>query len=399
MMTATARDTVTLRIPTSNLEAFATKFNTLRKAAEKNGVEAPTFVFGARETVKRDSRFGSYDVTFVNVDVAFDLISDGSGATFVAKIVDGEVTASPNAPEGTVRQYWGITDRCDACNQSRDRKVLHVVSDGRVLGSTCVKDVYGINPALVLGWLTFLTDSDLTAEEGGESEGRWNSPNWVPAEIILTVASAMCREFGWVSKSRATEFQTATAEYVTTYLFGKGLGATELRQNTDLLPEDETIAAECLTWLAEQDDDSDYIFKSQQVVKDGEMAARNVALIASLIASHSREKAKAAERAARAKAAAEARAFAADVPTHGERVEVAGQVISLKWHDNGYGTVRKAVILTDEGYKLWGSIPTKFDSHVEVGHRVEFMAALTPSDDDPQFGFYKRPTKFAHRES
>lgn len=54
----------------------------------------------------------------------------------------------------------------------------------------------------------------------------------------------------------------------------------------------------------------------------------------------------------------------------------------------------KALIKTVEGWKVWGTLPAAIDD-VERGTKVQFDAKVTPSDDDPKFGFFKRPTKAA----
>ena len=100
-------------------------------------------------------------------------------------------------------------------------------------------------------------------------------------------------------------------------------------------------------------------------------------------------------------------ALAADVPTG--RIEVIGEVISIK--DKGWGP--KMIVKHTDGWKVWGSVPTSLQSYVpgqmnisnpngmeagtqvttvQVGDTVKFTATITASDDDPKFGFFKRPT-------
>ena len=63
----------------------------------------------------------------------------------------------------------------------------------------------------------------------------------------------------------------------------------------------------------------------------------------------------------------------------------------------------------DKGYVVYGSIQAAIENTIfdewdlkddgtdikqaYVGRRLQFAAAVTPSKDDPKFGFYKRPTK------
>ncbi len=106
------------------------------------------------------------------------------------------------------------------------------------------------------------------------------------------------------------------------------------------------------------------------------------------------------ERQERREAELEAKADVPDVPEG--RVEVTGTVTSIKWKDSDYsydGGAFKMVCESEEGWRVWGTVPSKLLDSVEygykelIGSKVRFTAAITPSKDDRLFGFYKRPTK------
>jgi hypothetical protein len=46
-------------------------------------------------------------------------------------------------------------------------------------------------------------------------------------------------------------------------------------------------------------------------------------------------------------------------------------------------------VKSKEGWLCWGSVPTGVT--VEKDCKVVFIATLTPSEDDPKFGFFKCP--------
>jgi hypothetical protein len=89
------------------------------------------------------------------------------------------------------------------------------------------------------------------------------------------------------------------------------------------------------------------------------------------------------------------------------KVIVTGTVLSVKWQESAYGGSLKMLVESDEGWKVWSSVPKslqgtsalvggeewKFSQDVQAGERIEFTATLTPSDKDPLFAFAKRPTK------
>lgn len=110
------------------------------------------------------------------------------------------------------------------------------------------------------------------------------------------------------------------------------------------------------------------------------------------------------------KAAREAQRAADDaaalpVPVTSERVQVTGEVLTVKEQEayNPFGgvqwgpipTVLKMLVKTDAGYKLWGSLPRDLgnvDGGLK-GKRIAFNAKIERSKDDAKFGFFSRPTK------
>lgn len=78
-----------------------------------------------------------------------------------------------------------------------------------------------------------------------------------------------------------------------------------------------------------------------------------------------------------------------EVPNGKQTVE--GTVVSTKWQDNDFGSTLKMLVVTDEGWKVFGTVPSSIE--VEKGTRVRFNATVSQSNNDPLFGFFKRPTK------
>lgn len=74
------------------------------------------------------------------------------------------------------------------------------------------------------------------------------------------------------------------------------------------------------------------------------------------------------------------------------RQTVAGEVLTVKWVSSQYGGSLKMLVKSTDGWKVWGTVPSAI-SEVERGDKVQFVATVTPSDDDAKFGFYKRPSK------
>ena len=86
------------------------------------------------------------------------------------------------------------------------------------------------------------------------------------------------------------------------------------------------------------------------------------------------------------------------------RKELEAALITVKVYDDRYSyrdgaVVYKALFITSEGYKVFGSLPSgiriETDDYGDLlwyprGKVFKFAATLQPSKDDPKFGFYKR---------
>lgn len=81
-------------------------------------------------------------------------------------------------------------------------------------------------------------------------------------------------------------------------------------------------------------------------------------------------------------------------PVPSGRHTISGKIISVREQETRYGTTFKMVVLAEGGFRLWGTVPQALFDLAEdslVGLDVTFTATITPSDDDPLFGFFKRP--------
>jgi hypothetical protein len=92
------------------------------------------------------------------------------------------------------------------------------------------------------------------------------------------------------------------------------------------------------------------------------------------------------------------------IPAFIKRATVEGVVLSAKHAESDFGTTLKIVVEHADGWKVYGTCPGNvmaelggFHEALEFlkGKRIRFDAAIIVSDDDPKFGFFKRPTKDA----
>lgn len=86
------------------------------------------------------------------------------------------------------------------------------------------------------------------------------------------------------------------------------------------------------------------------------------------------------------------------------RVVIVGEVLSVKWRDTIYGSVKKMRVRAKEGFVVWGTVPSEVKlpnvlgeeegpSGIQKGDIVKFHARVKPSEDDKKFGVFSRPTK------
>lgn len=86
------------------------------------------------------------------------------------------------------------------------------------------------------------------------------------------------------------------------------------------------------------------------------------------------------------------------------RVIVDGVILSTKWQESQFGNTLKMLVKTEDGWCVWGTMPNSIalmpscdgkdlTRGADKGDRVRFMAQVSPSNDDPKFGFFKRPTQ------
>lgn len=80
-----------------------------------------------------------------------------------------------------------------------------------------------------------------------------------------------------------------------------------------------------------------------------------------------------------------------EIPVTDDRIEIKGTVQKVYSKETKWGNTYRAFILDDRGYKLNGAEPKSANWH--EGDRVSFYATVSPSNNDPKFGFYSRPTK------
>ncbi len=77
------------------------------------------------------------------------------------------------------------------------------------------------------------------------------------------------------------------------------------------------------------------------------------------------------------------------------RIQITGEVLTVKFQDSDYGGSWKMLVkVTGQGeheaWKIWTTVPSALD--VERGDSITIKVTVTPKADDPTFAIGKRPT-------
>lgn len=127
-----------------------------------------------------------------------------------------------------------------------------------------------------------------------------------------------------------------------------------------------------------------------KLVKYGNISEKQIAFMRTLENNLKTGNTWAAQQQAREEAWAAENANAAPCPSG--RVEIVGTIVKVKEHESNYGTSWKMIVKADNGFRVYGSIPNTIHD-ANKNDKVKFTATVTPSNDDPKFGFFKRPSK------
>lgn len=156
---------------------------------------------------------------------------------------------------------------------------------------------------------------------------------------------------------------------------------------------------EILGWINRNSDSNDFALSVLNAYYNyGKLTAGQCEAVRKCIAREAEWKAQREQKKAEwaAKDAAE-KALAQEVPEG--RVVITGQILSTKWYESDYGSQLKCVIKDDRGFKVYGSVPNAivdyaYSEEIDLkGKQITLTATVSPSDDDPKFGFFKRPAK------
>lgn len=142
-------------------------------------------------------------------------------------------------------------------------------------------------------------------------------------------------------------------------------------------------------------DATGFMADMRRALESGRMSDRQIAAACKSVARDAQMDAQ------RAKWNAESAALAATgvkVPTG--RIQVTGEIMSAREKVTDFGVSVKMTVKLDDGCKVFGTLPSalepsNYDLDSLKGRRITFVGTLEASENDPTFGFFKRPSKAA----
>lgn len=194
-------------------------------------------------------------------------------------------------------------NRCDHCGTTRRRNDTFIVrhEDGshKVVGRKCVADFLG-GPATT--WVVYNEIMASLAGIGGDEEigfggGRWNEI-WDTLTVLPLVFLVMRLAGGYVSRKQAEADQRESTAAGVGFLLSPVEGTSEQARRDErrrlemlekLSPEDCERAWACLTWLADQRPDSDFMHNVLAVYACGYVTEKTLGIFCGGVVGFTRE--------------------------------------------------------------------------------------------------------------
>ena len=321
----------TYTIPAANLAALAERIGKLNKRAAKLGVAPITYTttharweeqivrsgFEPRWQTKGDELKPDYKLTgrvreWLTLEVTGET-PKYAGWEFIATLepimADGAwvnlllCVPGQTLPPG-YRQQGSI---CDHCRTARNRKQTFVVryEDGtfKTVGRQCLKDFLGhTDPHKLAAWAEMLCElgSLCGASESEDWGGGCYAPDCYDLQTFLDWTTACVRKDGWVSRTKAREYDhagRATADDVL-YLLGRAPTGearadwVKAREEREPNAEQKAEAEAALAWVREITDaeceENNYLANINAVAKNGGVTYKTAGLAASIVAAYAK---------------------------------------------------------------------------------------------------------------
>lgn len=417
------RHSSTVLVPVSNMEDFEKRLADLNKKAVRFGLDPITTTSQNQQRyyydVKNEGRDGDIvsktlirlkegknppkgqSIVLVNsIDIEYPIIKLGSwqvmaqlesvglkGQNLVFSIVGDQIS------EPDLIAYSECPLVCEHCNTSRQRKLSYILKDtvtedSKQVGSTCLEDFTGVNPAAALFMAKlydFVKVVDYSDDlEGGSFSGAVSA---IATEEYLASVAFIIEKAGFVSSQKAkdegVEPTYRLAMSINLILQRDPAFADEYWGAHDRL---RTVANEVIEWYAAKQPDGSFERNVKLLLAEPDILIdpKHMAFAAAAIPSYHRHQKKLLD---------EKRSLTNPSQHVGEKGEKRLEAVTLEKlipYDTQYGTQYRVNMTDAEGNKLsWktanppqelreiGSVGHSFTAQFKIKDHTEFRGSLT----------------------
>ena len=273
-------------VPVDAIDTIEARVDRLRKRAERVGFPVPTALHGSRSFRSNDGVSTEWMNLVIEADGPLQ-IGDFEFVGTISALGDGSpfITYAP----GVERTDYA-PDRvnyCDHCHTLRDRNNTYIVrSDGDAalfqVGSSCIKDYTGHDPALIVAWLRAVNDLSFSDEEV-EGWGR-SATRFYDVSTIIDYAARIVSKTGYISKQKSEEEgRVSTAESIRAWL---SAGTTVEREFNIAYPVDEAserLFNDTMVAVGSSLGTSDWALDIARLVNAGSVQWRHVGILGSAV--------------------------------------------------------------------------------------------------------------------
>lgn len=360
--------THTLTLPSFRLEALDALLKKLAKKAVKMGCASPSYKVVNTEIRDVSNTDVPYLVDFSEVEITYEIIQVIGDWRFIAKIeaadeVDGvprNKVSGVNLSDEHAARLVTVPMSCDHCHHNRKRNACYAVQNCngelKVVGSTCVEDFLGVDPAAAVNGIEFAS----VIKSIGEDEKRWvygsSAPRVMPLADVAAATLSLVGKKGFV-KAADVKFGNAvtTGNDVVTLLLDDNPRLADWRKEvapTDAHKAQAALVVQALTdrilpiYKSNPTALDQFSFKVGILLNKGFVGVREAQIAAAAIYFESIKLAKAS------KSKSEVHNEWLPGVKEGDKVAVEAKVVMVKEVSSTFGTSRLVKLVTLDGYPL-----------------------------------------------
>jgi len=286
-------ETVEYTIPADVYREAQDKLIPINKKAARNGIPETTarIVETIEKEIQAPDLNGEWQTVgtrkFYRVEVEITQVKI-DGWNFRAKLEhleEGNIIYSVGN-EDLAEEWRTAAPNCEHCNQNRQRKETYIVTstagDTRQIGSTCIREYTGIDPAKVFRWIEYIHEVTELYQEDEDRPALPREAHYIDTEFYLTFVTATIRNFGWTPRSKADFENAATADTALNIMFDARYGKEVERE---YLPnkDDMKLAKDAIEYMKDRDTKSDYEWNMKLAIANEVVPAKALGIVASLI--------------------------------------------------------------------------------------------------------------------